>query len=194
MGVGSQLVYAVDAFDDATLQNLSVPFTGDVPRKSRSVVVNSGAQLTVENCDLRGQVLAKEGAELRLKTSRVHESGKCGLLLSGTTHIKDCVVEGSLKHGIAVTATGQVTVSGTKVTSNSQNGVQVEGDGAIKDSSITLNGWNGVAAWQRAEILRSKGICIIGDNVECSGNILADYVTRAGHLPGAPQERIVVVD
>jgi len=77
----------------------------------------------------------------------------------------------------------------------------VLGEAWIKDSSVTANVESGFVAWKDEREHGSKGICTIGDNVDCSGNNPAndphnadDAAVAGGQLPGAPQERILVSD
>lgn len=77
--------------------------------------------------------------------------------------------------------------------------MKVLGEATIKDSIVTANGWSGVIAWKQGE--GCKGICTVGENVQCSGNNTrnrpgrADCVVRAGgQLPGAPPERVLVTE
>jgi len=95
-------------------------------------------QLQLNGLKLVGEAGGENPEILRDVADRVHHSGE--------SNIQDCIVEDNQHIGIVVDPTGKVMISGTKVRRNALDGVHVEGEVTISDSSVTANGDSGFLA------------------------------------------------
>jgi len=147
-------------------------FTGD-SSVNRAVNVQEGSA-AVQDCDLRGAVVVREGAELLLQKCTVRDCATAAAFVQGTAVVQDYIIQNGEHNGIEVRLTGELTVTGTTIR-RCLNGLFVNGKATIgKGCSITASVKSGVFAWKSEGGLGA--VTVEGDaDLVCSGNNTSDH-------------------
>jgi hypothetical protein len=126
--------------------------------------VSAMAYCIIEDANLYGVRFA--GSISRFEKCRVSNSAASGIEISSTTvEIKRCVITANSAHGISVSAAGKANILNCILSSNTNNGITIDG-GCVQltNSLVKNNGQGGIFLLQAADTLFMTNSNIVHNN------------------------------